>query len=165
MVTRTDWWLFEPPTRVRRENLEQRIALFRSLVLGYVPNIFRYATERTTYEAVSDARGLSRRRETLLERFERYEKLVGDAWDLGSAAAGRRINRLIIVLTGLSFISAVADFRQVLAFDPLARAVSLSALALALLAIAVVGLLPSMVVQRRRARRALARRRGDPPRS
>jgi len=165
MVTRTDRWLFEPPTRVRRENLEQRIALFRSLVLGYVPNIFRYATERKTYEAVSDARGLSRRRETLLERFERYEKLVGDAWDLGSAAAGRRINRLIIVLTGLSFISAVADFRQVLTFEPLARAVSLSALALALLAIGVVGLLPSVVARRRRARRALARRRADPPRS
>src|SRR4029079_1409813 len=99
------------------------------------------------------------------ERVERYAKRVGDAWDLGSAAAGRRINRLIIVLTGLSFISAVADFRQVLTFQPLARAVSLSALALALLALSVLGLLPSLVPRRRRARRALARRRADPPRS
>jgi hypothetical protein len=152
MVTRTDRWLFEPPTRVRRDNLQQRIALFRSLVLGYVPNVFRYATERKTYEEVSDLRGLSRRRQTLLDRFERYEKLVGDAWELGAAAAGRRINRLVILLTGLSFISAVADFRQVMTFDPLTRAISLTALGLALLAIVVVGVLPAMMVRRRRGR-------------
>ncbi|HXD95793.1 MAG TPA: hypothetical protein VN646_04585 [Candidatus Acidoferrum sp.] len=160
MVARTERWLFEPPTRVRRENLQQRIALFRSLVLGYVSNVFRYPSERKTYDGVSESRGLSRRHAGLLDRFERYEKLVGDAWDLGSGAAERRINRLLILLAGLSFISAVADFGQFMTQPFWHRVIGMTAVGLALSAVIVVALAPSVIARRRRGRRS----RGAPRR-
>jgi hypothetical protein len=161
MVARTETWLFEPPTRVRRENLQERIALFRSLVLGYVANVFRYATERRTYDEVSGARGLTRRHAALLDRFERYESLVRDAWDLGAGAADRRINRLLMLLAGLSFISAVADFVQFTTQPFWSRVAGMSAVGLVLSAAIVVALVPSLIARRRRARAPRAARRRD----
>jgi len=89
-----------------------------------------------------------------------YEKLVGDAWDLGSGAAERRINRLLILLAGLSFISAVADFGQFMTQPFWHRVIGMTAVGLALSAVIVVALAPSVIARRRRGRRS----RGAPRR-
>jgi hypothetical protein len=102
--------LVDDERKVLLDNLRNRVDIFRRIEFEYLPNIFRYPTERRTYEELSRRRGLVRRHADLVARLDRYSKLVHDLHEVSRRAAEGRMNRLLFVLAMVGVISATTDF-------------------------------------------------------
>lgn len=105
---------FRGPLWYLRQHIRTRIDVFRDLLLRYIPNVFQYPAERTTYERVSELRGLGLRYERLREVLAGYETIVRDLFDVERTMAERRINWLLVVLAVLGLISVLADLPELI---------------------------------------------------
>ncbi len=151
------------PTRFLHRSLRIRFELLRDLIVSYIPNVFRYRTERTLYEELSTRHGLRGRHTAFVEWLGHYESVVKGAHDLGQFLAEGRTNRLLLVIAVIGLLSVAKDTAELLGFGaPSPRfAVPLVAAVAALVA-GVVGREAWVAIQSRRDR--LRADRGAGPR-
>jgi hypothetical protein len=97
-----------------QRSLATRIEIFRTLFLSFLPNLFRYQTERRTYDTLSLARGTTERLESILQRADRYETIVRDLYEHDNRRAENRLGILVLLLTLVGLVSATADFAQLM---------------------------------------------------
>jgi hypothetical protein len=107
------------------------LVAFRDLHLNYLPNIFRYETERASFEAAQQERGLALRRAQLDELSGRHHMLVESIQRLGELEAESRMNRLLFVLTLLGAAGALSAYVELYRGEAYEPAVAVAAQALA----------------------------------
>ena len=114
------WW-GASSNEILKTNIQRRFEIFRDLLLRYVPNIFRYETERKFYDAVCEARGLNQRHRQLLDLLGRYEGVVRDVHELSRQSAQDRTNILLLILALIAAWPVAIDVNTKLEmkFDPL----------------------------------------------
>jgi len=152
------------PTRFLHRSLRIRFELLRDLIVSYIPNVFRYRTERSLYEELSTRHGLRGRHTAFVEWLAHYENVVKGAHDLGQFLAERRTNRLLLVIAVIGLLSVVKDTAELLGLGaPSPRFTVPLVAAVAALVAGVVGREAWAAIQSRLRRGRLRTDRGGDP--
>jgi hypothetical protein len=108
------------PTRLLHTSLRIRFELLRTLIVSYIPNVFRYETERSLYEGLATRHGLRGRYDTFVNWLEHYGDIVRGVHDLGQLLTDRRSNRLLLVIAVSGLLSVFKDTLDLVGLGPMA---------------------------------------------
>lgn len=103
------------------QHLRQKLEIYRDLFLNYLPNVFRYDTEKDLFDAGIAERALSTKMTVYQTNLEKFDKLLQDVDMLQERAqatrannAARFMNGILVVIGALSLIQVREPLLQVL---------------------------------------------------
>ena len=150
------------PTRLLHASLRVRFELLRDLIVSYIPNVFRYRTERALYDELSARHGLRARYDTFVDWLKHYEDIVRGAHDLGQLLSDRRSNRLLLVIAVSGLLSVAKDTADLIGLGPVAPRFTVPLVATVIALVGVVAAREAWVVAQSRLRRGRAVREQAP---
>ena len=130
--------------------------------MSYVPNVFRYHTERSLYDELSTRHGLRGRYDTFVDWLGRYEDIVRGVHDLGQLLTDRRSNRLLLVIAVSGLLSVAKDTADLVGLGPLNPRYTVPLVAAIIALVAMVAAREAWVVAQSRLRRGRAVRERAP---
>ena len=95
----------------------KRMNLYRILHLPYLPNIFRYPTERQVYEKATENRGLDARKQKVETILGNHQSIIEDLHSLSNLYQSERITGIVTALAIVTLISGIADGLAVLTWE------------------------------------------------
>ena len=148
------------PTHLLHTSLRIRFELLRTLIVSYIPNVFRYETERSLYESLATRHGLRGRYDTFVNWLEHYGDVVRGAHDLGQLLTDRRSNRLLLVIAVSGLLSVLKDALDLVGLGPVGPRFTVPLVATVATLVGVVVAREAWVLVQSRVRRRRALRDG-----